>query len=970
MAILVPAVLGGLALTLMAVMSLLAARRHRREAARPATTTMAGRILVHDINDDRCVGCDACVAVCPTNVLDLVDNKSRVLNFGDCIQCEQCMWVCPTEALVMHIEGTEPPPLKVPEIDPHFQTAVPGQYLIGEVAGKPLVKNAANLGRMVIEHALRNGLSAGATQASPAAQSVDLAVDVVIVGSGPAGLSAALTCIHRGLSYVVLDKEQIIASTVARYPKGKLVMAEPYDVQNISLLPVFDSSKEQLVPIWQELVDLIGVQIRLGEAVEEIQRDPHGLFMVRTTVARYLGQRVVLATGTRGKPRTLGVPGENLRKVQSLLEDPDHHAGQHVLVVGGGDSALEAAIALADAGAQVTMSYRGRGFSRAAPKNRQTIDSYAAQRRLTVLFQSNVARFTDNEVTIALPDGETTIPNHAAFVLIGADPPIKWLEKMGVGFVERPHSYALGKTDQILAGFLGDAACECPETAAAAAALLRGEVVPTARKSSVMAIADKKGKKGWLKTATAIFTVQRDLDKPMPLSEFAQTIRKHSGRGRRDLLDPAERTRVLRMLRDVGGRMADEESQVVPIPDADSTTAYPAYMDQRAAAIGARPGGPPAGATLFQFGGPAPAIDPSRMRPEAAMAAGLQGPNYATLMNMQAPQMAGPPARGGGGATLLSGASALRQAAHGQGKGSAQVPEARTTIQTHVPAEVMAVLSGKDKQHERAQPAPAPQKRPVIAPHDAKTVVQVDVPPEVLAAIAKKRQEAQAKPPPDEGKTAIQLDVPPEVQRIIDENRRAAKAAKAPGASRQDPDKPRTFWRHVEVDEPTEYAPPPVNDVPRPRARRPSAPHKARPPVGTTTHAAGSVHLDTHAGQAHVSPPRAAAPSAAPPRPQAPPNAPAPQPGRPQAPPNAPAQARSTQGVPRAPAPAQARPQGIPGAPAQRRTPRPPPAGDVDFSNEATRNADPEEIRRMLEDGDPREPDAAGTMSNIDWDID
>jgi ferredoxin len=131
----VPLSLGGLAIAVMALFTMLGARKARMAAvARP----VAGpRILVHDINDDRCTGCDACVAVCPTNVLDLVDNKSRVLRFHDCIQCEACMWACPTEALVMFPEGAEPPPLKVPELDDTYQTGVPGQYLIGEVAGKP-----------------------------------------------------------------------------------------------------------------------------------------------------------------------------------------------------------------------------------------------------------------------------------------------------------------------------------------------------------------------------------------------------------------------------------------------------------------------------------------------------------------------------------------------------------------------------------------------------------------------------------------------------------------------------------------------------------------------------------------------------------------------------------------------------------------------------------------------------------------
>ena len=119
-------------------------RRDARDAAEAAVP------LLHSINDDRCIGCEACVDVCPTEVLDLVDHKVRVARFSDCVQCEQCASACPTQALVMYRAGTAPRMLTVPEIDEQFQTGVPGQYLIGEVAGKPLVKNAANLGRAVI----------------------------------------------------------------------------------------------------------------------------------------------------------------------------------------------------------------------------------------------------------------------------------------------------------------------------------------------------------------------------------------------------------------------------------------------------------------------------------------------------------------------------------------------------------------------------------------------------------------------------------------------------------------------------------------------------------------------------------------------------------------------------------------------------------------------------------------------------
>ncbi len=604
----VPLALGGFAVLLMVVFTMLSARKRHRVMVAPRVPTVGPRVLVHDINDDRCTGCDACVAVCPTNVLDLVSNKSRVLRFEDCIQCEACMFACPTEALVMFPEGTLPPPLKIPEIDDDFQTVVPGQYLIGEVAGKPLVKSAANLGRSVVEHMMAMGLRPGAIGKS------DTIVDVAIVGSGPGGLSAALTCIQKGLSYVVLEKEQQIASTIARYPKGKLVMAEPYDTINLSFLPVFDSAKEQLIPIWEELLERVGVQVRQGESVESVARAADGAFEIRTTVNTYRSQRVVLSIGTRGKPRTLQVQGENLPKIFSLLEDPDEWRGRAVLVVGGGDSACEAALALSDAGAKVMISYRGKGFNRAAPKNKNTIEAYASEGRIKAKLGSQVLAFDAESVTLALGDGsQKRYPNDAAFVLIGADPPVAWLEKMGIRFVERPHQHQMGKTDDIVRRYVR--ANECPEDAARAAAQILGGSIGMAPSKVAAAAANAaalpmpmgepvSGPRKWLRSATSIFSsrtgtnpgiqqpiktegkgqkVNKKFDAPVPLSEFAKRGKTqgpqaasgasssgqgtgvhhmHKGDGRRDQLSAGERTRILRMLRDEGGRLADEDSQV------------------------------------------------------------------------------------------------------------------------------------------------------------------------------------------------------------------------------------------------------------------------------------------------------------------------------------------------------------------------------------------------------------------------
>jgi putative YpdA family bacillithiol system oxidoreductase len=408
------------------------------------------RLLVHSINDDRCTGCDACVTVCPTDVLELVANKSRVERFGDCIQCEQCVTACPTTALVMHFQGTEPPAFRMPELDDYYQAA-PGLYLIGEAGGKPLVKNASNLGRAAVEHMLRTGLEKGSSQRI----AKEGHVDVLIVGSGPGGLSAALSCIANRLSYVVVEKDELVASTVARYPKGKIVMAEPYDVKCVGLLPVWDTGRDELLAAWRTIIERTGLSVQTRETVEDVQRDLMGEFLVKTSRRTYHARRVVLSIGTRGKPRRLGVPGESLPKVSALLTDADHHRGQRVLVVGGGDSAVEAALALAQTAQRVTLSYRGRQLSRCKAKNRQALDQLVEGRRIALRFGSNVAEIKPDAVVLKTGTDYEQVPNDHVFVCIGGDAPVRWLEKTGVRFNDQPHLFSRGPTDRVVEALIG-----------------------------------------------------------------------------------------------------------------------------------------------------------------------------------------------------------------------------------------------------------------------------------------------------------------------------------------------------------------------------------------------------------------------------------------------------------------------------------------------------------------------------------
>ncbi len=405
------------------------------------------KLLIHSINDDRCTGCEACITVCPTDVLELKDNKSRVARFGDCIQCEQCVTACPTTALVMHYEGTKAPPIRMPQLDEFYQAAQ-GLYLIGEAAGKPLVKNASNLGRAVIEHMFKTGLRKNAYGNGQ--------VDVLIIGSGPGGLSAALSCLQRGLSYALIEKDELVASTIARWPKGKECMAEPYDVKCVGLLPVFDAGKDELLAAWRTILDKQRVHVSTRETVEDVQRDTRGWFNVKTNKQVYSAQRVVMSIGTRGKPRKLGVAGEHLPKVTPLLTDAAEHRGQRVLVIGGGDSAVEAAIALAETAQRVTLSYRGKQLSRCKAKNRQKLDEVVKAGRVVLRFGTNVVEITNDAVKLKSNDGQyETVANDHVFVCIGGDAPVKWLESVGVKFIEQPHMFQRGPTDKLVEKLIG-----------------------------------------------------------------------------------------------------------------------------------------------------------------------------------------------------------------------------------------------------------------------------------------------------------------------------------------------------------------------------------------------------------------------------------------------------------------------------------------------------------------------------------
>lgn len=384
----------------------------------------AGSARLHAvIRSDVCVGCGACVSVCPETGAIALSGKIAIVDPSRCTAHGECVKACPVNGIFLS-SGAAVQRLEVPEIDLDFQTNVPGIYIAGELGGRGLIKNAINEGKLAAEAAARRLAGTG-----PAGTA--LIHDVVIVGSGPAGLSAALECQERGLRYVVLEQGEA-AESIRRYPRHKLLLAEPVNLPVYGDLWVADAAKETLLGVWENIIATTGLAIRCGEKVTDLRRESWG-FHVVTENASWPARQVILAMGRRGSPRTLGVPGEQLPKVFYDVAEMEEFAGRHVLVVGGGDSAIESALGLArQAGTTVHLSYRGESFGRVKPRNREKLEEAVSAGRVTLLLGTEVREILRDAVLLDGSGGTSRLPNDDVIVRIGGEPPKAFLEKIGI----------------------------------------------------------------------------------------------------------------------------------------------------------------------------------------------------------------------------------------------------------------------------------------------------------------------------------------------------------------------------------------------------------------------------------------------------------------------------------------------------------------------------------------------------------
>ncbi|MCA9753875.1 MAG: NAD(P)-binding domain-containing protein, partial [Gemmatimonadetes bacterium] len=308
----------------------------------------------------------------------------------------------------------------------------PGVYIVGELGGRGLIKNAINEGRVAVENVARD-LKA---EVAAGKRAPGKALDVVIVGSGPAGISAALTAKKEGLRYLVLEQGSL-ADSIRKYPRRKLLLAEPIGIPLYGELWVADASKETLLGVWDTMIEQQGLEIASGRRVDDIVRDGTHL-LVKGKGFEVPARRVVLANGRRGTPRRLGVPGEDSDKVFYDVVEMEQFAGRRVLVVGGGDSALESACGMSvQEGSVVTLSYRGENFDKAKERNVQKLEEAEREGRLKVLRASQVRSISKDSVVLEMGGETLTIPNDDVVVRIGGEPPTKFLEKVGVRSVTK-----------------------------------------------------------------------------------------------------------------------------------------------------------------------------------------------------------------------------------------------------------------------------------------------------------------------------------------------------------------------------------------------------------------------------------------------------------------------------------------------------------------------------------------------------
>ncbi len=403
----------------------------RASAAKGAVFSEGPKSQHPHIDTAWCIGCGGCTSVCPEgDVLAMFAGKAVIVNGHKCIGHGLCAEACPVGAITM-VLASPAMNADMPRLTPEYETSLSNLFIVGELGGLALIKNAVNQGRDCMDTIARRLSAAGAPS-----KAADV-FDVLIIGAGPAGISASLRAIEHKLNYITLERDEI-GGTVAKYPRQKLVMTSPVEFPMYGKFKKTELSKENLLAFWDMVLNRADFNVRTEEKVDDIKKGDDGVFTVVTANNQYRARAVVLALGRTGTPRKLGVKGEELPKVMYRLIEADHYVNKQILVVGGGDSAVEAAMGLAyQVGNKVTLSYRQAAFGRIKERNAKRIEESISKGKVKVLFNSNPVEFTETSVALEVGGVRQEIPNDFVWIFAGGTPPNDFLKKIRVEFGAR-----------------------------------------------------------------------------------------------------------------------------------------------------------------------------------------------------------------------------------------------------------------------------------------------------------------------------------------------------------------------------------------------------------------------------------------------------------------------------------------------------------------------------------------------------
>jgi thioredoxin reductase/Pyruvate/2-oxoacid:ferredoxin oxidoreductase delta subunit len=384
------------------------------------------------INLESCIGCGTCVDACPEgDVLGLLNGKATIIKGHKCIGHSLCAEACPVGAIKM-VMAKASASADMPALTPEFETTVPNLFIAGELGGLALIKNAINQGRDCVD--LISSRVQELKSANPSVNGHSDVLDVIIVGAGPAGISASLRATENGITHLTLEREEV-GGTVSKYPRQKLVMTSPVEFPLYGKLKATQLSKEDLLALWTKVMERADLNIKTGACVETIRREQDGIFNVKTCDTIFRSRAVIMALGRAGTPRKLGVPGEDLPHVLYRLIEADHYTNNNILIVGGGDSAVEAAMGLAhQPGNKVTLSYRKGEFNRLKERNTKRIEEHIRTKKVEVLFNSMPTEFRKGSVLIDCGGATRELPNDYVWIFAGGIPPTEFLKSTGIAF--------------------------------------------------------------------------------------------------------------------------------------------------------------------------------------------------------------------------------------------------------------------------------------------------------------------------------------------------------------------------------------------------------------------------------------------------------------------------------------------------------------------------------------------------------